>query len=71
MDASKKKMEIRIIKGHIGIVEKVQETRLDTGMPLLCYMSSECILESRDAPTTGNNLYPSHVCIGYVQSQFS
>ena len=26
--------------------------------PLLCYMNSECVLESRDTPTAGNNLIP-------------
>ena len=61
-------------KGHIGIVEKVQETSSDTGMhtgPLLCYMNCECVLESRDIPTAGNNLIPISVplqcsCVGYV-----
>ena len=59
------------MKGHIGIVEKVQETSSDTGMPLLCYMNSECVLESRDTPTGGNNLIPMSVpfccsCVYYV-----
>ena len=44
-------------KGHIGIVDKVQETSSDTGIhvtePLLCYMNSECVLESRDTSTAG------------------
>ena len=29
--------------------------------PLLCYMNSECVLESRDTPKAGNNLIPISV----------
>ena len=43
-------------KGHIGIVEKEQETSPNTGicitiMPSLCSMNSGCILECRNTPT--------------------
>ena len=39
--------------------------------PLLCYMNSECVLESIDTPTAGNNLIPISVplqcsCVGCV-----
>ena len=39
--------------------------------PLLCYMNSECVLESKDTPTAGNNLIHISVplqcsCVGYV-----
>ena len=29
--------------------------------PLLCYMNSECVLESMDTPTAGNNLIPIYI----------
>ena len=46
-----------IKKGHIGIVEKEQETSLGTGMhnrAILCSMNYGCVLESRvsDTPTS-------------------
>ena len=65
-------------KGHVGIiVEKVyKETSSDIYLvcitdPSQCYMNSECVLESRDTPTAGNNLIPISVplqcsCEGYV-----
>ena len=57
-------------KGHIGIVEKVQETSSDIGVHnshyILCDMNSECVLESRDTPTTGNNLIPISVLISVL-----
>ena len=55
-----------IKKGHRGIVENIQETSSNTGVhnrAILCYMNSECVLESRDTPTAGNNLIPTCVYI--------
>ena len=55
----------KIQKGHIGIVEKVQETSSDTGMHnraiTVLHELCECVLESRDTPTAGNNLIPISV----------
>ena len=45
-------------KGHIGIVEKAQETSSDSDMhkpvlvPLLYLMNSGCVLECRETPTS-------------------
>ena len=45
-------------KGHIGIVEKAQETSSDSDMhntvlvPLLYFMNSGCVLECRETPTS-------------------
>ena len=47
-------------KGHIGIVEKAQETSSDSDMhntacvlvPLLYFMNSGCVLEFRETPTS-------------------
>ena len=37
--------------------------------PLLCYINSECVLESRDPPTSGNNLSPfASSCAGNVSN---
>ena len=63
---------LRIKKGHIGIVEKEQETSWDIGVCayVLHILYSECILECRDKPTSycltnfythGNNLIPISV----------
>ena len=47
-----------IKKGHIGIVEKAQETSSDSDMhntvlvPLLYFMNSGCVLECRETPTS-------------------
>ena len=55
-------METSKIKGHIGIVENIREASSDTGMHITeRYMNSECVLESRDTPTAGNNLIPISV----------
>ena len=55
------------MKGHIiGIVENVQDTSsimVCITEPLLCYMNGECVLESRDTPTAGNNLIPISILI--------
>ena len=50
LDASKRQLQVneKIKKGHIGIVEKVQETSLGTGSSMNC----GCVLESRDTPTS-------------------
>ena len=34
---------------------------LSNSRPSLLYMNSECVLESRDTPTAGNNLIPISV----------
>ena len=45
-------------KGHIGIVEKAQETSSDSDMhntvlvPLLYFMNYGCVLECRETPTS-------------------
>ena len=45
-------------KGHIGIVEKAQETSSDSNMhntvlvPLLYFIKSGCVLECREIPTS-------------------
>ena len=45
-------------KGHIGIVEKAQETSSDSDMhntvlvPLLYFMNCGCVLECRETPTS-------------------
>ena len=43
-------------KGHIGIVEKAQETSSDSEhcalVPLLYFMNSGCVLEFRETPTS-------------------
>ena len=47
-----------IKKGHIGIVEKAQETSSDSDMhntvlvPLLYFMNSGCVWECRETPTS-------------------
>ena len=53
-------------KQHIGIVEKYRKQAwvlVCITEPLLCYMNSGCVLESRDTPTshTGNNLIPIYI----------
>ena len=58
-------------KGHIGIVEKEQETSWNVGVcHVLPILYSGCILECRDKPTShcltnfythGNNLIPISV----------
>ena len=71
-------------KGHVGIVEKVQETSLGTGMHNRAInmrsMNCGCVLESRDTPHhtvyPGNNLIPISVplecsCVGYVHSFYT
>ena len=73
---SKKRVEtsngkiLWIKKGHIGIVEKEQETRDSIGVCLYATLYGRCILECRDKPTShcvtnsythGNNLIPISV----------
>ena len=54
----KKRKILGIKKGHIGIVEKAQETSSDSDMhntvlvPLLYFMNSGCVLECRETPTS-------------------
>ena len=53
-------------KGHIGIVEKAQETSSDSDMhntvlvPLLYFMNSGCVLECRETPTSWVTTYIRH-----------
>ena len=51
-------MNEKFKKGQIGIVEKAQETSSDSDMhntvivPLLYFISSGCVLECRETPTS-------------------
>ena len=64
--------EWKIQKGHIGIVEKAQETSSDSDMhntvclSLLYFMNSGCVLEIRETHITGNNLIPISVPIHFT-----
>ena len=39
--------------------------------PLLFYMNSECVLESRDTPTAGNNVISISVLVYFPSPQAS
>ena len=67
---------LELKKGHIGIVEKAQETSSDSDMhntvlvPLLYFMNSGCVLECRETHIMGNNLIPISVPIHFVDGSY-